>query len=135
MPGKYFSKPIGVYNYYFTDSITDSRLLNSFKYLPVIKGPYYILYAKDSLRCAATISKKGEPGIFTVTHYQADGQVMSIARYNANNEPGRTYEEFFPGQGYKVYGKYKDGKETGNWWTYDEKGKCYFYWKFMRMEK
>ncbi len=124
MPGRFFTKTITIFPYYFNDTMTDTKLISSFKYLPPIKlGPYYVLYEKDSLRYAVTISYNDHSKVYTVTHYQPDGAVISIAKYDENNELHGSYTEFYPGKGYYEIGKYKHGKEDGTWKTFDKNGK------------
>ena len=124
MPGRFFSKVIAVFPYYFNDTMIDSKLMNSFKYLPPIKyGSYYVLSEKDSLRYAVTVSYNTRTKTYTVTHYQADGAVISIIHYDLDYEKHGKYAEFFPGIGYYVYGQYKHGKEDGKWKTFDKKGR------------
>ena len=128
MPGKYFSKVISAYPYYYNDSMSDYKLISSYPFLPQVKSgtPYYVLYGNDSLRYAVTILVKGSK--YIVTHYDRDGAVLSIKRYNEDDHlPVGPYFEYFSDRKCKVCGKYKNGKEEGRWDYYDERAYYTYY--------
>jgi antitoxin component YwqK of YwqJK toxin-antitoxin module len=121
-PGRFFSKMIVVYPYYFNDTMSDGQLLSSYPYLAAVKKgtPYYVLNDKDSLRIAVSIVVKGAK--YVVTRYEPNGTVTQIGQYDMERKADGTYMEYFPDKKCKVYGKSKKGKGIGRWDYYDERG-------------
>ena len=123
MPGQFYSKIIAVFPYYYSDSVSDLKMIHSFLYLPPVKhGPYYVLWETDTMRYAVTIERKGPKGNFIVKHFQPDGSPSSCSEYDPKENKTGNYAEYFPGKGFQVHGQYKSGKQEGEWLTFNDNG-------------
>jgi hypothetical protein len=114
---------IQTFPFLISDSVSNKTLLNAFDSTGVDSHVVYALSENDSSKYLAEVMGGLSYMRYYVMRYDANGNYVSVSRYNLHKEQTGPEINYYPGMRMKSMGKYADGKKKGHWKYYDEQGK------------